>query len=150
MWYSKDGITWENYESEISWSSRHEISAFAFQGNLWIACGNGKSLNNDVWSLDIPGMIFVSSPLLNVTAREFYQYNAKADFNEDQESINYEIVDAPPCRLSIDANTGLLSGYIDNRGSFIVITEAKDPCMEVSRQSFTIHIAPLPRKQKFL
>lgn len=54
VWYSRDGKTWKEYKTEVSWPQRHEHSTYVFQDKLWVVTGMTPPLNNEVWSLDLP------------------------------------------------------------------------------------------------
>ncbi len=55
VWYSADGKNWSELKSDVTWSARHEHSTFVFQDKIWVAGGyDPKSLDSEVWSLDIP------------------------------------------------------------------------------------------------
>ncbi|MDX9974284.1 MAG: cadherin-like beta sandwich domain-containing protein, partial [FCB group bacterium] len=80
VWYSPDGKQWHRFETETTWSARHELSALVYDGKLWVIAGNEWPLLNDVWYLDIPGLSFVTQPVLEEFLNAEYTYRARADF----------------------------------------------------------------------
>ena len=49
-WYSTDGITWTAATTNASWDSRQELTAWVYDGKMWIAGGyTGNAYKNDVW-----------------------------------------------------------------------------------------------------
>jgi hypothetical protein len=54
VWYSKDGRNWTELKSDVTWSARHEHSAFVFQDKIWVAGGYAEALNSEVWTLEVP------------------------------------------------------------------------------------------------
>lgn len=54
VWYSKDGRTWKQLQSEVIWKARHEHSTYVFQDKIIVAGGHAMPLSAEVWSLDIP------------------------------------------------------------------------------------------------
>jgi len=54
VWYSRDGKSWQQLQSDVSWKARHEHSAYVFQDKIWIAGGHAQPLSSEVWSLDVP------------------------------------------------------------------------------------------------
>jgi hypothetical protein len=141
-WYSADGARWQKLESEARWSARHEISAYVFDGKLWVVAGNSWPLKNDVWSLEIPGLVFLSQPVIEEFVTAQYSYQAHADFNESRKPIRYRLLAHPPW-LSIDRDTGLICGTPETVGDVTVTVEAYDEAGETARQTYTLHVVPL-------
>ena len=54
VWHSADGKNWEQLKTKTVWKTRHEHSAYVFQGKLWVTAGHTWPLVNDVWVLDLP------------------------------------------------------------------------------------------------
>ena len=57
VWWSTDGVTWQQATPAAGWSPRIAAGAVEFRGRMWILggtedyyFGNDKSLKNDVWS----------------------------------------------------------------------------------------------------
>jgi hypothetical protein len=57
VWWSKDGVHWEQATAAAGWSPRIAAGAVVFKGKMWILggtenyyFGDEKSLKNDVWS----------------------------------------------------------------------------------------------------
>ncbi len=141
-WYSVDGADWNELVTETGWSPRHELSAYVHAEKLWVVAGNFWPLKNDVWCLDIPGLVFLSQPVVEefVTAR--YTYKALADFNRSGEAVRYRLPDAPAW-LTVDPETGLIEGTPDTVGDYAVTVEAYDTAGETARQAFTLHVVPV-------
>ncbi len=141
-WYSADGASWRRLETEDAWSPRHEFSAYVFQDKLWVVAGNSWPLQNDAWSLDIPGLTFLTTPVVECYAGTEYLYRARADFNRDSAPVRFRIVDGPDW-LSIDPATGALRGTPPGPGEAAVTIEAFDRDGEAARQSFRIRVIGL-------
>lgn len=142
VWYSADGANWSDLVGETIWSPRHEISAYVHAEKLWVVAGNSWPLKNDVWCLDIPGLVFLSQPVVEefVTAR--YTYKARADFNHSGEAVRYRLLNSPAW-LAVDTETGLIEGTPDTLGDYTVTVEAYDTAGETARQAFTLHVLPV-------
>lgn len=140
-WYSSDGVNWREYISDPMWSPRHELSAYVFRDRLWVVAGNAWPLKNDVWYLEIPGLAFLTQPVIEefVTAR--YDYQAFADFNASGEPVRYRLIEGPSW-LTVDGETGQLDGTPDEAGDVTVTIEAYDSAGETARQSYTLHVLP--------
>lgn len=139
VWYSKDGKVWKELKTDTSWDPRHEHSSYVFKDQLWVVGGNKWPLLNDVWSLDIKGLSFLSQPVLQESQGTGYKYYAKADFNKSGLPVAYRLKEAP-LWLNIKSTTGVLSGIPDKAGSYKVVLEAYDAKGEKALQSFTIEV----------
>ncbi|MDH7602063.1 MAG: putative Ig domain-containing protein [Armatimonadota bacterium] len=139
VWYSADGAEWKRLETETIWTPRHEISAYVFDGRLWVVGGNAWPLTNDVWQLYIPGLTFLTQPVLEEYVGARYEYRARADFNASLKPIKYRLVKAPEW-LQIDAQTGVISGVPPARGTYRVVVEAFDDTGETAYQDYTLHV----------
>src|SRR5262249_9476710 len=128
--------------TETVWSPRHEYSAYVFQDKLWLVAGNAWPLMNDVWCLDIPGLCFLSQPVLEEFVGTEYHYWAHADFNDSAGSLRYRLAEGPAW-LKIDAATGVVRGTAQAVGDYRVAVEAFDDVGETARQDYTLHILPL-------
>ena len=142
VWYSSDGVEWKQMPSPRIWSPRHELSAYVFKDKIWVVGGNAWPLMNDVWSLEIPGFVFLSQPPIEEFVGCPYAYRAVADFNSGGRPVRYRLA-AGPKWLSVEAETGWVRGVPPETGDFPVVIEASDGAGEVIRQSFTIHVIPL-------
>ncbi len=142
VWYSSDGEHWHELKTETIWGARHEASVYVFHDRLWVAAGNFWPLKNDVWSLEIPGLTFLTSPPVEEYATAQYTYAARADFNQSCTAVNYRLVESPSW-LTIDAKTGLVRGTPDTPGDFSVTIEAFDTAGESVQQSYVLHVMPL-------
>jgi len=142
VWYSADGRDWGELKTEDIWTPRHEISTYVFDDKLWVVAGNAWPLMNDVWYLEIPGLVFLSQPIIEdfVTAR--YSYRAHADFNASGQPVRYRFLESPDW-LDIDSDTGLVRGTPEEVGDFQIAIEAYDEAGEKARQSYTLHVIPL-------
>jgi hypothetical protein len=142
VWYSADGVNWRQMLSPRVWSPRHELSAYVFKDMIWVVGGNAWPLMNDVWSLEIPGFVFLSQPPIEEFVGCPYAYQAFADFNPSGKSVSYRIVLGPGW-LSVDAGTGWVRGVPPEIGDFPVVIEASGGAGQTVRQSFTIHVLSL-------
>lgn len=142
VWYSADGREWHELKSDISWSPRHELSACVFDNKLWVVAGNEWPLKNDVWHLDIPGLAFLTQPVVEELVGTEYTYRARADFNESRGKVRYQLAEAPPW-LAVDAETGVLRGTPETAGDYAVRLEAYDDSGETARQAYTLHVVPM-------
>ncbi len=139
VWYSRDGAEWHEIKTEVSWEPRHEHSSYVFKDKLWVAGGNKWPLLNDVWSLDLKGLSFVSLPVKQEAVGKTYTYQAKADFNKSGKPVNYRLL-ASPTWLKVDAATGILSGTPTQSGDYSVSLEAFDKKGEKAVQQFVIQV----------
>lgn len=139
VWYSADGRTWKQLLTETIWSTRHELSAYVFQDKLWVIAGNTWPLLNDVWSLEIPGLIFLTQPVIEEYAGALYRYRAEADFHLSAGPLRYRLIEAPPW-LTVDESTGVVSGIPAATGDFNITLEAADGAGESARQSWALHV----------
>ena len=142
VWYSADGKDWKQLATDDIWSPRHEISPYVYNDRLWVITGNAWPLMNDVWNLHIPGLTFMTQPVLEEYAGARYEYRAQADFNESAGPVHYRLVKSPKW-LRIDEKTGVISGIPPAAGDFPVTVEALDTAGETARQSYTLHVVPL-------
>ena len=53
VWYTDDGVTWHQMPVPEEFKSRHEPTAWVFDGSLWIAGGNTWPVLNDIWRLTV-------------------------------------------------------------------------------------------------
>jgi hypothetical protein len=158
VWYSTDGADWRRLSLPATcrhsgssnvpvvvnnsiWAPRHEMSVYAFDGKLWVVGGMVWPLMNDVWSLDIPGLTFLTQPVIEDFVGTRYVYRARADFNRSRDKVRYRLVDSPAW-LRVDAETGLVEGTAPTPGDAQVTIEAGDAAGETARQSYTLHILP--------
>ena len=139
VWYSADGADWRQFPSEDIWGPRHEVSAYVHDDALWLVAGNEWPLRNDVWRLDIPGLIFLSQPVLEEFVGTQYSYWARADFNAGGRPVSYRLVEAPPW-LSVEADSGLVRGTPPAEGGYPVALEAFDDHGETVRQEYTLDV----------
>lgn len=144
LWYSSDGKDWHALETESCWSARHETSAYVLHGKLWVVAGNPWPLFNDVWSLEIPGLTFLTQPVIEEYAGSLYIYRARAEFNRSLAPIRYRLKTAPPW-LIIDEVTGVVSGVppVGQCGEYEVELEAFDSQGETAQQTYTLFVQPL-------
>ncbi|MCJ8328929.1 MAG: galactose oxidase [Lentisphaeria bacterium] len=54
VWFSKDGIHWQELKSETIFSERHEVSTWVFDNKLFLGAGHALPLSNEVWCLSLP------------------------------------------------------------------------------------------------
>ena len=158
IWYSSDGAHWNQLACPATcrhggnhnvpvvvnnsvWAPRHEMSVYALNGKLWVVGGMVWPLVNDVWCLDIPGLAFVTQPVVEEFVGTRYEYRARADFNTSRGKIRYRMVDSPNW-LSVDAETGRIEGTAPAAGDVRVTVEAHDAAGETARQSYTLHLLP--------
>jgi hypothetical protein len=139
VWYSADGANWKQIKTDTQWSERHETSAYVHDGKLWVIAGNSWPLMNDVWSLRIEGMTFLSQPVIEEYTGARYEYRADADFNDSCQPVRYRLVDAPGW-LQVDDATGVVSGIAPAAGDYDITLEAYDDAGQTARQSWTLHV----------
>lgn len=139
VWYSRDGKTWRQLETENIWSERHEVSALVQGGKLWVIAGNAWPLMNDVWSLDIRGLTFVTQPVIEEFARCEYRYAAHADFAAGETPVRYRLRSGPSW-LSVNATTGEVTGRAGEIGDYAVEIEATAGPGETATQKWTLHV----------
>ncbi len=142
VWYSSDGAEWHQLVTETIWSERHEISVYVHDNRLWVIGGNAWPLQNDVWSLEINGLSFVTQPIVDEFTGAEYTYRARADFNQSCAGIRYRLIDSPGW-LSINEETGTVRGTASESGEWQISIEATDDAGEVARQSYQLHVAPI-------
>jgi len=155
-WYSADGKEWRRLETVPAirhsgannvpfvkegavWERRHEHSVFVHQGALWVAGGMIWPLMNDVWKIAIPGLSFLTQPVIEAYAGTKYEYCARADFNRSRKQVKYRLRRGPGW-LGMDQNTGVLRGIAPGKKDFDVCIEACDAAGENTRQSFVLHV----------
>lgn len=141
VWYSSDGENWNQFVTETVWSPRHEISPYVFDNKLWVIGGNSWPLTNDTWRLEIPGLTFLSQPVVEEFVTAEYSYRAHADFNESGR-VHYRLGGSPDW-LTLDAETGLIRGIPQAVGDFPVTVEAYDDAGETAAQDYTLHVLPV-------
>ena len=158
VWYSSDGEHWHELDcpatcrhsgsggvpvavSSSIWAPRHEMSVYALHGQLWVVGGNVWPLMNDVWCLDIPGLTFVTQPVLEEFVGTRYEYRSRADFHASRGALGYRLLDSPGW-LRVDPETGRIEGRAPAAGDVRVTVEARDAAGETARQSYTLHILP--------
>ena len=139
-WYSADGETWEQFPSPAHWSPRHEISVYTFNDKLWVVGGNAWPLQNDVWSLAIDGLSFISQPQIEQYVGTLYRYDSRADFHCSAESLTYRLVQAPEW-MKIDPADGRITGTPPTPGTFEVLIEAA-AMGERAQQHFALEVLP--------
>lgn len=156
VWYSADGANWHrltfpaicrhsgdhNVPVLINgsiWAPRHEMSVYAFDDRLWVAGGMVWPLMNDVWCLQIPGLTFLTQPVVEDFVGTRYVYRSRADFNRSRGKIRYRLVGGPAW-LAVDPETGVVEGTAPAPGDVPVTVEAYDAGGETARQSYTLHI----------
>jgi hypothetical protein len=157
-WYSTDGVDWRRLECPPAirhsgggneafasasgvWAPRHEQSVYAHAGALWVVGGMVWPLVNDVWRLAIPGLCFVSQPVIETYVQARYEYAACADFGPAGKRMRYRLRQAPDW-LSIDPDTGVLGGTAQEPGDAPIHVEASVAGGETARQDFVLHVLP--------
>ncbi|MFH1566818.1 MAG: Ig domain-containing protein, partial [Gemmatimonadota bacterium] len=142
VWYSADGAQWHRLDTAHVWSPRHELSVYVHAGRLWVAGGNAWPLQNDVWSLRIAGLTFLTQPVVEEFATARYAYRARADFNASGAPVRYRLAEGPPW-LSVNGESGLVTGTapLEPEVSAVVL-EAYDAAGEAARQSYELHVIP--------
>ncbi len=143
VWYSSDGKNWRELTTDTIWSPRHELSAYVHDGKLWVVAGNSWPLRNDVWSLEIKGLTFVTQPVIEEFVNSRYRYEARADFNSGGGPVSYRLVKGPSW-IWMDAKTGIMTGVPDKTGDSEVSIEAFDAAGETARQTYSLHVIPVP------
>jgi len=139
VWYSSDGRHWQLLESEDIWSPRHELSAYVHDNHLWVVGGNAWPLLNDVWQLHLPGLTFISQPVLEEFVHCRYTYHARADFHQSTQALQYTLKQSPAW-LSINPETGTIVGTPRETGDFKITVEAGDGNGETAQQSYTLSV----------
>ncbi len=158
VWYSTDGRDWRQLETvptlrhsgtgkgtvrllKSIWEPRHEQSVYAFGEALWVVAGMIWPLMNDVWRLTIPGLSFVTQPVVETYTGTRYEYQARADFNHSRQPLRYQL-ERGPAWLSVEADTGRLSGVAPQPGDVEIRLEACDATGATTRQDYTLHVLP--------
>ena len=141
VWYSSDGGDWNELVTETKWSPRHEVSVYVFDDKLWAVGGNAWPLQNDVWYLEIPGLCFLTQPIIEEFVNAQYTYRAKADFNENAAKVRYRLIESPDW-LNIDSESGQIRGTPRDVEDVTVTVEAFDEAGETARQTYLLHILP--------
>ena len=111
-------------------------------GKLWVVGGNAWPLQNDVWSLEIAGLTFVTQPVVEEFATAQYTYRARADFNRSGGPVRYRLVEGADW-LSVDAETGTVTGIAPEGGETRVTLEALDDTGETAQQHYALHVIPV-------
>lgn len=144
VWYSRDGRVWCRLQTETIWSERHAPGVVVHQGGLWVLGGNSWPLVNDVWVLDIPGLVFLTQPVTEVEPRKAYCYHARADFQSGPGPVRYRLLDAPAW-MKVDAATGVVHGTPVAEGIYVVRLEGiVDGTGENAIQEFTLYVEDAP------
>jgi hypothetical protein len=138
VWYSCNGKDWKKLETEHSWSPRHAMSVYVYKDRMWIAGGNPWPLENDVWSLNIPALIFITTPEVRGQVGVPYSYYFDADFNGSCGPISYELVSGPSW-LNLDTNDQTLTGIPSSPGDYFIKLRAFDGAETVD-QEFVISV----------
>jgi hypothetical protein len=115
------------------------MSVYALDGKLWVVGGMVWPLVNDVWCLEIPGLSFVTRPVVEEFVGTRYTYRARADFNAGRGGIRYRLA-AGPSWLSVDPETGTVEGTAPAAGDVEVAIEARDGSGETARQNYRLHV----------
>jgi hypothetical protein len=142
VWYSEDGKNWRQLQTETMWSTRHEHSPYVFGDKLWVIAGNTWPLLNDVWSLDISGLTFLSQPVIEEYVGTRYLYHAHADLQSGKGPVRYRLSKSPSW-LKVGVETGTVSGIAPAEGDFEVEIEAFTESGETARQSYVLHVQSL-------
>jgi hypothetical protein len=53
VWFSSNGVEWQEAVSDEIWPIRHEPGCLSYQGKLWLLGGYGERLYNDVWAFEL-------------------------------------------------------------------------------------------------
>jgi hypothetical protein len=140
IWTSDDGATWHELKSPHIWSPRHEISPYVKDGKLWVVAGNSWPLTNDVWTLEITGMMFVTQPVIESFTQLQYRYEARADFHLSGGSLTYRLIGAPAW-LAVEKDTGVVHGQLpDEPGQFPIELQATSAAGETDVQSWMLDV----------
>jgi hypothetical protein len=142
VWYSTDGQDWHRLVTDHVWSARHELSPYVHQDRLWVVAGNAWPLQDDAWFLEIPGLCFLTQPLVEEFSGARYCYRARADFNASRAPVRYRLVDGPEW-LTVDEEAGVVSGTPPAPGEHPVSLLAYDPAGETARQEWVLHVLPI-------
>ena len=158
VWYSADGAEWHELTfpatcrhsgdnnvpvvvGRSTWAPRHEMSALVLDDRLYVAGGMVWPLMNDVWCLEIPGLMFTTQPVIEDFVGTRYVYRARADFNRSRDKVRYRL-DEGPAWLTVGAESGVVEGTAPAPGDVQVSLEAFDEAGETARQSYMLHIGP--------
>jgi site-specific DNA-adenine methylase len=93
-------------------------------------------------AFDIPGLVFLTQPVIEASVIAEYSYKARADFNQSRGKIHYRLRETLAW-LRVDSATGLIRGTPNAAGDFTVSVEAYDDAGETARQVFTLHVLPV-------
>ena len=143
VWYSADGVEWRVLSGPPGWTPRHESSVFVFEDKLWLMGGAANGLQADVWYLDLSRLGFLTEPVAECFVGTEYAYRPKADFNASGKAIRYRLAEGPDW-LAVDPVSGLIRGIPTEEGAVPLTVEGFDDAGETARQSFTVHVLPVP------
>jgi hypothetical protein len=138
VWYSCNGKDWKKLETKHSWSPRHALSVYVYKDRIWVVGGNSWPLKNDVWSLYIHGLSFITTPEVGGQVDLLYRYYFDADFNSSCGPISYELVSGPSW-LRLDTSEKMLTGIPSAPGDYVIKLRAFDG-VETVDQEFVISV----------
>ena len=160
VWYSIDGKNWREFRQHAAewkprdltledltplsipapmWSERHETSVLVKDDAVYLMGGMEWPLKNDVWKLKIDGFCFLTQPVFECCTGILYEYYAFADFSDSRLDAKYRLVQAPE-NLTVEEDTGRVSGIIETAGNYEIILEAFTDVGETVRQKYNLDI----------
>ena len=83
-------------------------------------------------------MVFLTQPVIEEFVSAEYRYEAHADFNESG-GVCYRLLRGPSW-LSVDPDSGVVTGTAEKEGEFAVIIEAYDDAGETARQAYRLYV----------
>lgn len=160
VWYTRDGDHWRRLNPSLEvwhsnmpadtamskrcWQPRHEQSVYVHDDALWLAGGMIWPLMNDVWKLHLPGLVFLTQPVLETYTKGLYVYQAHADFQHSTEPVRYRLIESPSW-LQVDPHSGRVTGEAPEPGKYTV-TLAAVTRTESTRQQFDLHVLPISER----
>ena len=123
--------TFNNMET-VSQHKKDIVSAYAYI--------SGKDTVSISWNLFDYLLVFSSKPTNAVKPGSYYSYQPKV-FNYYKDTLSFQLI-APPSWLSVNSNTGLLTGIAPSQeGNIVVTINVTDKHGNADSQTFTLYIS---------
>ena len=162
LWYTTDGKNWREFKPNAHewksrdremtfeemiplcvpapiWGERHETSMVVKDDTIYLMGGMIWPLTNEIWKLKIDGFCFLSQPKFECVAGVLYEYYAFADFSKSLQDAKYRLIKAPD-GLTVEEDTGYVSGVVETAGKYEVVLEAFTDSGETVLQEYMLDI----------